>query len=225
MCIKFKKTVALIIANTNHSLYDIATDGTSPAIVESEIIRRVEAHTGRRADNWQVTVTSHVSPDKKQPTMQLITLSHIADRVFVLANALVVEAEPNLPVLLRKISAYAPKLSRNVRGTEYDYVDFGVRVGMSLDKQGAAMGVVVEIEYRPCSSTSDCELLIAELMDRIAAPLVPPPQASEDPDVSKAATSAYTYVRVELDPNKFSPKDLIPFSDRTEALMYAKLLT
>lgn len=193
-------------------------------MVQREIIRRVEAHTGRRTGNWEVTISSHSSPDKKRPTIQIITLSSQPKRIYILAGIILTDTEPAFVALMRKISAYAPKTSRSVRGVLYDFADFGVAVGMSFDKHGSPTGVIVEIEYRPCAATSECEQLIGDLMEKIAAPLVPPPQASQDPAVSVAATTAYNYGRVMLDGKKVAAKDLVPFSTRTTALLYAKLL-
>jgi len=119
---------------------------------------------------------------------------------------------------------YQPRLTRAIRGSEYDFVDFCLRVGLSFDRHNAPTGVVVEIEYRPCPVTTDCAGLIAELMKRIAAPLVPPPQPSQDPTASVAATTAYNYNRVEVDSTTYNDRDLSPFSHRTAALLYAKLL-
>ncbi|PXF47959.1 Mediator of RNA polymerase II transcription subunit 20 [Gracilariopsis chorda] len=205
-------------------VYDISTEGKSPAMVEREIIRRIEAHTGRRLTSWQVTVSFHTNPDKKRPTIEIVSLPDIKDRVFLISPPLVTEAQPTLVPLLRRISNYSPKYNRSARGLQFDFVDFLVRVGMSFDRHGGATGVVVQIEYRPCSYTADCERLIAELMERIAAPLVPPPQANHDPGISAAATTSYNYTRVDVDATKFNDKDLMPFSHRTEALLFAKLL-
>ncbi|KAI0561530.1 Mediator complex subunit Med20 [Gracilaria domingensis] len=193
-------------------------------MVQREIIRRIEAHTGRKSSTWQVTVSIHTTPDKKRPSIELVTLPDVTNRVYIISPPLVTEAEPAVTALLRRISPYVPKVSRSARGWEYDFVDFSVRVGMSFDRHGGATGVVVEVEYRPCSYTADCESLIAELMERIAAPLVPPPQANSDPGISAAATTPYNYNRIEIDSKKFIEKDLVPFSQRTEALLFAKLL-
>lgn len=192
-------------------------------MVEREIIRRVEAHTGRKVGTWQVALALHATPDKKRPTVEIVTLPEV-DKMFVISNNLITEAETPFVSLIRKISTYAQKSSRQIKGTEYDFVDFAVKVGMSFDKHGSTKGVVVEIEYRPCPVTADCEQLIGELMERVAAPLVPPPQAGQDPAVSVAATTAYNFMRIEVDPKKFNVKDLVPFTKRTEALLYAKLL-
>ncbi|CAN8072155.1 unnamed protein product [Agarophyton chilense] len=205
-------------------VYDIATEGTSPAMVQREIIRRIKAHTGRQTGSWQVTVSIYTNPDKTRPPIELVTLPDVANRQYIISPPLVTEAEPTIAVLLHRISTYAPKVNRAARGSEFDFVDFSVRVGMSFDRHGGATGVVVQVEYRPCSYTADCESLIAELMERIAAPLVPPPQASSDPGISAAATTAYNYNRIEVDVKKFNEKDLMPFSKRTEALLFAKLL-
>lgn len=205
-------------------------------MVEREIIRRVEAHTGRKTGTWDVSVSFHAAPQRKRgasdqaqshPPIEIVSLSSQPKKIYLLAGNLIVETEPAFVPMMRKISIYAPKVSRSVRGATYDFVDFAVSVGMSFDKHGSATGVVVEIEYRPCPITTECEKLIGELMEKIAAPLVPPPpppHATQDREVSAAATTAYNYTRVEVDSAKVSAKDLVPFSNVTSALLYAKLL-
>lgn len=154
----------------------------------------------------------------------MVTLPDVPNRIYFISPPLVTEADPALIPLMRRICSYTPKFNLCARGEQYDFVDFSVRVGMSFDRHGSAKRVIVEIEYQPCSFADDCENLIAELMQRIAAPLVPPPQVNQDPGVGAAAGTTYKCDRVQIDANIYNPKDLTPFSYRSEALLYAKLL-
>lgn len=164
--------------------------------------------------------------DKKRPTLEVVSLSDVDARLFALIHlgATVIETDRSFVPMVKRISSYQHRLTKTIRGAEYDFVDFCVRVGLAFDRHNAAKGVIVEIEYRPCPVAADCERLIEELMGKIAAPLVPPPQSSQDRSVSDAAMAAYSYKRVELDTKTLNVKDLNPFSHRTGALLYAKLL-
>lgn len=193
-------------------------------MAQREIIRRVEAHTGRKVGDWEVSSAMYAMADKKRPPIEVVSFSDVESRLFVLVNSVLTETDHGFLQVVRKISAYQPRLMRTIKGSEYDFVDFCVRVGLAFDRHNAATGVVVEIEYRPCPVTEDCERLIGELMERIAAPLVPPPQTGTDPSVNVAATTAYSYKRVELEAAKVPKDDLMPFSNRTGALLYAKML-
>eukprot|EP00177_Eucheuma_denticulatum_P002075 GFKZ01003710.1.p1 GENE.GFKZ01003710.1~~GFKZ01003710.1.p1 ORF type:complete len:212 (-),score=28.94 GFKZ01003710.1:279-914(-) len=205
-------------------IYDIAIENTSASMAEREIIRRVEAHTGRRVDRWEVSCSLYSSNDKKRPALEIVSFSDVSSKLFTRFKGMVMESDQGFLNVVRKMSGYQLRSTRLIKGAEYDFVDFRVRVGVVMDRHGIPKGVVVEIEYRPCPVTADCERLIGELMERIAAPLVPPPQTSGDPAVSAAATTAYNYNRVELDVSTVNPKDLNPFSHRTAAILYAKLL-
>lgn len=205
-------------------IYVINTDCSSPAMAEREIIRRVEANTGRHAGSWEASVSIHATNDKTRPQIEIVSFSDLPTRLFLLFNNTAIETEPGMIPLLQKVSTFSSRLTRSVRGTEYDFEDFCIRVGLCFDRHNAAKGVVVEIEYRPCQSIAECEMLIAELMDKIAAPLVPPPQANQDPSVNTAAFTNYNCNKVTLDTESLNPKDLNPFSNRTSAFMYAKLL-
>lgn len=205
-------------------IYDIAIENSSPSMAEREIIRRVEAHTGRRVDDWQISCSIYSTTDKKRPSLEVVSFSDVESKLYTRFNGMIMESDHGFLNVIRKMSGYQVRSTRTIKGTEYDFVDFCVRVGLVFDRHTSPKGVVVEIEYRPCPVTVDCERLIGELMERIAAPLVPPPQTSGDPSVSAAATTAYNYNRLELDMARVNPKDLSPFSHRTAAILYAKLL-
>lgn len=192
-------------------------------MAQREIIRRVEAHTGRKVGSWDVSSTAFVMTDKKRPPIDMISFSDVEGRLFVLVNSVLTEMDQTFMQVVRKISAYQPRGVRTIKGSAFDFGDFCVRVGLAF-RQHSATGVVVEIEYRPCPVTDDCERLIDELMERIAAPLVPPPQTSGDPSVSVAATTAYSFKRVDSEGTNWCKDDMVPFSNRTAALLYAKLL-
>lgn len=193
-------------------------------MAEREIIRRVEAHTGRKVGDWQVSSTVYATPDKKRSQIEVVSFSDIGSKRYVLFNSIVTETDPGFEQFMKKMSAYQHRYTRMIKGSEYDFVDFCVRVGLAFDRHTAPTGVVVEIEYRPCPMATDCELLIGELMEKIAAPLVPPPQMNGDASISAAATTAYNYKRVECDTSNVNAKDFCPFSLRSAAILYAKLL-
>jgi TATA-binding related factor (TRF) of subunit 20 of Mediator complex len=223
------------------SLYNVRIEGNAtPASVEKEVVRRVRAHTGRRTGAWEVSLAILATPDKSAPTLAVVTLSDVPGRRFVLSPStlLVAEVGDSFPSMLKKLSSYAPRSTRVVRGAAYDFADLVVRVGISFDR-GAPAGVVVEIEYRPCADVGACASLVTELMDRIAAPLVPPPLAGQDPSASAAATAAYAYERVlapeteaEDDGDDVGERDATednpprrPFSNHDAARLFVNLLS
>lgn len=206
-------------------MFDIETRGTPPGIVEREIVRRIEAHTGRKSGRWEVAVSVYGPEEKKRAPIEAVTFSDVKDRVFILLPSVVTEVEPAMLSLMTKISPYKLRVKRAVRGDEFDFEDFCFRVGVSFDRHNSPAGVAVEVEYRPCIALSECEGLILELMGRIVAPLVPPPHLGQDPSVSAAATTQYAYKTIKLDDKKVRPSDVHPYSHRTSALIFAKLLT
>ena len=103
-------------------------------------------------------------------------------------------------------------------------MDFIARVGLTFTKNNEAGGVAVEIEYAPCSVVDDCSDLIGELMGRIAASLVPPPQAGNDLTAAKAATMTFNFTSVSVDYEKYLSNDKPFFTSRHAMLLYRKLL-
>lgn len=239
-------------------------------MIEREIVRRVEANTGRKSGRWEVNVyiyattnnpasaagggasngvvpgTGGDSGGKPSPAQQqqqqrriveTISLSDVPEKLYLVLGSGVgsavptpptgattyghmCEVEPAMLPLMAKISPLRQRARRFVKGDEYDFEDFCVRVGVSFDRHNSPAGVVVEIEYRPCAYVHECHAIIAELMERIAAPLVPPPLPSADPVVSAAANKQYVYKAVKLDDKKIRKSDLAPFSNRTTAWLY-----
>lgn len=206
-------------------LYNIGLErGAGPAAVEKELVRRVMAHTGRRVGAWEVTCTAMNAADKKRPSLEIVSMSDALERRFVVSQGMVSEVGEGFPSLLKKVSKYEQRSSRAVRGAAFDFVDLIVRVGLSFDK-GAPSGVVFEIEYLPCNYADDCADLVREFMSKIAAPLVPPPQAGQDSSVNDAASTCYTYERVTADMAKLLPNEPRAFSHRHAAVLYVKLLS
>ncbi len=204
------------------SLFKVLLENTTAAIAEREIVRRVEAHTGRRTGSWEVQYAQYATPDKR-PTLEILSSSENPERRVVMFGPRVLEGEEALPTQLQKLATYSPRAMRTIRGAEYDFVDFRVRVGLVFDKNNAASGVAVEIEYAPCLVADDCTALITELMERIAASLVPPPQAGQDSLATKAATTNFKFSRVEVDFKKHLQLEKPYFTLRHSMLLYRKL--
>lgn len=157
--------------------------------------------------------------------MELVSMSGAAGVRYVVADGLVAEVGDGFPALLRKVSRYEPRAARTVRGAVYDFDDLLVRVGLTFEKT-SPLGVVVEIEMRPCDVAEACAEMCAELMDKIAGPLVPPPQAGQDINANAAATTLYTYQRVTVDIKKLLPDEPERvFTNRHAAVLYVKLLS
>lgn len=197
-------------------------ESTTAPVAERELVRRVEAHTGRKTGAWDVQYSQY-SASGKRPPLELLYSTETPDRRVAMFGTRVLEAEDGLSTQLQKLAAYAPRVVRSLRGAEYDFVDFRVRVGLIMDRAASGSGVAVEIEYAPCQVATDCTALISELMDRIAAALVPPPQAGQDSQATKAASTNFRFVRVDVDFAKYLPKESKFFTIRHSMLLYRQL--
>lgn len=209
------------------SLYSISLErGTTPAAAEKELVRRVLAHTGvRDAAAWEVTATVHAPADRARAPLTVVSMSDAPPgRRYVSGPGLVAEAGAGLGALLRKASRYEPRPQRAIRGAAFALADLQVRVGLSFDR-GAPVGVVVEVEVRPCARAPACARLAEELMEKITAPLVPPPAAGHDAAANAAATTLYAFEHLKLDLEKVLPGEPLDFSFRHAALLYAKFLS
>lgn len=168
----------------------------------------------------------HAPSEKKRLPLEVIALSDAPDRLYTLINkgATICEADPAFLPMIKRISTYQHKLTRTIRGTEYDFFDFCVKVGLVFDRHDSAYGMVLEIEYRPCVVAKDCEMMATELMEKLAGHLVPPPQKGRDRRNSEVSVLRFDYKKIDLDEKKLNPKELVPFSHRTTALLYAHYL-
>jgi len=189
------------------------------AQVHKELQRRVEAHTGRRVGRWQVSTQQYVSKGNVRPPIVVFTTSEEPNSRYLLTGKHVIATDDGLSALLSKIPALTPKQSFMVKGTEYDLVDFTVRVGMVFEKSGPT-SPVVEIGYLPCSVVDNCVGLITELMEKIAAPLVAPQDSRQDSQATAAAETNYKFTLVADDFQKVEGLADMPFSMRHTALLY-----
>lgn len=165
------------------------------------------------------------APDRKKPPLEMVSISGTPGVRYVVTDGLVAEVGDGFPALLKKTSRYDQRSARTVRGAVYDFDDLLVRVGLTFEKS-APLGVVVEIEARPCGNAEACAEMCAELMDKIAAPLVPPPQAGLDTAANSAATNLYGYQRVTADIKSLLPGEPDKlFTNRHAAVLYVKLLS
>lgn len=184
------------------------------------------AHTGvRDAAPWEVSATVYATPDGARAPLTLVSMSDApAGLRYVAGPAMLAEAGAGLGALLRKASRYEPRPPRAIRGATFALTDLRVRVGLAFDRS-APVGVVVEVEVLPCARVDACDALAAEVMEKIAAPLVPPPTAGQDAAVNIAAATRYAFERVKMDVSKILPGEPLDFSFRHAALLYAKFLT
>lgn len=201
-------------------------NNTTPSIAERELVRRVEAHTGRKIGAWEVTYSLYTPQvSDKRPALETVVSTEMPNVRVLIMGTRVVEAEDIFLAQLGKLADYRPKSARTIRGVAYDFVDFIVRVGLAFDRNNNASGVVVEIEYAPCSVVEDCSLLIEELMVRIAAALVPPPQAGHELMAAKAATTNFRFSPVSVDFKRYAPASDKPYFKLNHSmLLYRKLL-
>lgn len=198
---------------------------TTATIAERELVRRVEAHTGRKIGVWEVTYSLYVHQggDKRVGMETVVSSEKRGVRVLMMGSR-VVEAEDGFIGQLQKLADYRTKSTRSIRGVAYDFVDFVVRVGLAFDRNNNASGVVVEIEYAPCVIVDDCSQLIAELMERIASQLVPPPQAGHESLATKAASTTFRYTAVHVDFKRYIASEKPFFGLRHSMLLYRQLL-
>ncbi len=211
-----------------HSLFQIQVESTTTAsIAERELVRRVEAHTGRRISQWEVTYSLYgpATGSEKRNVLESVTSTETPNRVVLISNTRVVESEDTFCAFqLGKLATYKQRSTRMIRGVAYDFVDFVVRVGLVFDRHNSASGVAVEIEYAPCAVVDDCAELIKELMERIATALVPPPQAGHETMAAKAAATTFRFAPVVVDFKQYFTTEKPFFTLRHSMLLYRKLL-
>lgn len=215
------------------TVFRVKVERNSTAQVERELIRRVEGQAGRPLGSWEVSVVMLAPAEKSRPPMHVVALPNDADppanRRFLLvtqpgALTSIISSDEELPNLLSKVSRYAQKSVRSVRGRAFTLGDFRVRVGIMFDKNAAA-GVCVDIEYLPVSSTSMCVDLAVDMMKRICAPLMAPIDKASDAAVKAVAALEFQYGLVVCDMRKHLPPEQIDdFSETHIALLYRALL-
>ncbi|KAI9505457.1 hypothetical protein GGI25_001038 [Coemansia spiralis] len=126
---------------------------------------------------------------------------------FVMAsNRVVVEAEPEMEsMVLRLKNLWTPRQAARIEGYTYEGDDWVIRTG-NLMVGTSYKGLVIEINYLPCSNPEKTHGLMCELLLMIL-----PPDAQVDANIN------VDYRRANLDPTRMT--------DRHTAYQYVHLFT
>ncbi|KAJ2161773.1 hypothetical protein GGF46_001192 [Coemansia sp. RSA 552] len=126
---------------------------------------------------------------------------------FVMAsNRVVVETEPEMEsMVLRLKNLWTPRQMARIEGYSYEGDDWVIRTG-NLMVGTSYKGLIIEINYLPCSNPVQTRGLMRELLVMIL-----PQDAQIDPN------NGVDYQRAALDPNKMT--------DRHTAYQYVHLFT
>ncbi|KAJ2778457.1 hypothetical protein H4R18_004584 [Coemansia javaensis] len=142
-------------------------------------------------------------------SMYVVVLGEGAARrqYFVMAsNRVVVEAEPEMESMIQRLkNLWAPRQSARIEGYAYEGDDWIIRAG-NLQVGGSYKGMLIEINYLPCSNPEQTRGLMRELLGMILPP-----------DAQIESSSDIDYRRASLDP--------LRMTDRHTAYQYVNLFT
>jgi len=185
-------------------VYRLSVESYDATALEKEILRRIEAHSGRRksgtckasftqfAFGTTVATQSQLPPSTDNTPISStlktgilqglyeLTLSEAPRQIFLFAlhptarAVQLLHASSEMHALLPRISNVSEKHKKSTFGMLYDLADFTLRVCLLMDKS-KAMGVVLDVEYGACDSLAECFELLDELVSRLCAPLVAAP--------------------------------------------------
>ncbi|KAJ1723971.1 hypothetical protein LPJ53_001727 [Coemansia erecta] len=129
-------------------------------------------------------------------SMYLVARGQGAQRrqFFVMAsNRVVVETEPEMEsIVLRLKNLWTPRQSARIEGYSYEGDDWVIRTG-NLMVGTSYKGLIIEINYLPCSNPEQTRGLMRELLVMIL-----PPDAQVD------ANNGVDYRRASLDPHRMT---------------------
>mmetsp|Transcript_16529 Transcript_16529/g.33780 ORF Transcript_16529/g.33780 Transcript_16529/m.33780 type:complete len:222 (-) Transcript_16529:2649-3314(-) len=215
-------------------LYRIKAERNATSQVERELGRRVEAQSATPLGAWEISMATYVATEKNRPPIHILSVSRDIDTTgsgsFVVVTAggngmppQLLSADGELPHLIPKISKYAHKAHRVVKGRAFSLSDFRVRVGLVFEKTNT-VGVSVEIEYLPGTTTAQASGLCEALLRRICAPLMLPSDGPNDAAMQQLSSTEFQFSPVAPDSRKFAPSTLDECSDKYVALLYRALL-
>ncbi|KAI9468345.1 hypothetical protein LPJ78_002561 [Coemansia sp. RSA 989] len=126
---------------------------------------------------------------------------------FVMAsNRVVIETEPEMEsIVVRLKNLWTPRQTARIEGYSYEGDDWIIRTG-NLMVGTSYKGLIIEINYLPCSNPEQTRGLMRELLMMIL-----PPDAQIDPN------NTVDYQRASLDPERMT--------DRHTAYQYVNLFT
>ncbi|KAJ1840616.1 hypothetical protein LPJ70_004574 [Coemansia sp. RSA 2708] len=166
----------------------------------------VERQQLKVADTPTHTRTRGTASDQ---SMYLVVRGQGASRrqYFVMAsNRVVVETEPEMEsVVVRLKNLWTPRQTARIEGYSYEGDDWVIRTG-NLMVGTSYKGLIIEINYLPCSNPEETRGLMRELLMMIL-----PPDAQIDPN------NGVDYRRAALDPDRMT--------DRHTAYQYVNLFT
>lgn len=106
--------------------------------------------------------------------MQYLDLSHHPGKRFCLVDKTIVTIDPEFETILttKLQGLWGMRQTLKAEGLVYDLEDFKLRIA-TLTQGSIMKGVLVEVEYLPCSSLDQGEPVIRDLMEQIELPTGP----------------------------------------------------
>ncbi|KAJ2522721.1 hypothetical protein H4217_000554 [Coemansia sp. RSA 1939] len=170
-----------------HSTHNFAAQQNIKLPSSSDPVRR------REAEGRGMGAVGGTASDQ---SMYLVVRGQGAGRrqFYVMAsNRLVVETEPEMEaVVLRLKNLWAPRQAARIEGYSYEGDDWVIRTG-NLMVGTSYKGLVIEINYLPCSNPDQTRGLMRELLLMIL-----PPDAHVDANIG------VDYARAGLDPTRMT---------------------
>ncbi|KAF3906548.1 hypothetical protein ABW20_dc0107711 [Dactylellina cionopaga] len=129
---------------------------------------------GARPSPSTATSTSSLSSSSttSQPRfMQYLDLSHHPGKRFCLVDKTIVTIDPEFEqILTSKLQGlWAMRQTLKAEGSGFELEDFRIRIA-TLSQGSVIKGVLVEVEYLPCSNLSQGEAVIRDFLDQLELP-------------------------------------------------------
>eukprot|EP01104_Vermistella_antarctica_P002471 TRINITY_DN12711_c0_g1_i1.p1 TRINITY_DN12711_c0_g1~~TRINITY_DN12711_c0_g1_i1.p1 ORF type:complete len:219 (+),score=29.33 TRINITY_DN12711_c0_g1_i1:235-891(+) len=139
----------------------------------ADVLKRTEYLCATRTGSWEFSCSflkpKNLSafPVNGARELYVVSLGEAPDRLFLLAQSVVLEAEPSMQYILDKISLYSEKQRADIKGHTFAVGDFIIRVGTVM-QANVEKGIIAEIEYLPCTSPNGGVEVLDEFISNFA---------------------------------------------------------
>ncbi|ORX95332.1 TATA-binding related factor [Basidiobolus meristosporus CBS 931.73] len=161
--------------------------------------RIVKVYHGKISGRWNLSckVYRDTNPINKMGTGKLLYLvyhSSYPSSVFSMIDGVIVEADRELDFIVNKLkNIWVTRQNLQVEGYSFDIGDFVLRAG-NIMVGSSYKGMMIEIEYKPCSIPTQCNDIFSEFLQNV----IPP-------GAKYSLETDYKYESVGLSSETFSP--------------------
>eukprot|EP01114_Cavostelium_apophysatum_P023362 TRINITY_DN8772_c0_g1_i1.p1 TRINITY_DN8772_c0_g1~~TRINITY_DN8772_c0_g1_i1.p1 ORF type:complete len:204 (+),score=12.87 TRINITY_DN8772_c0_g1_i1:22-633(+) len=141
----------------------------------SDLQRRLETlYPDKKAEKWTVNCALYLTakPSPAPQDAKDMFIVHFDDKpkkCYLVVKNNILEADRDIAAMLEKMKLFKLRQAVAIAGFQYKIGDFVLRIGTIL-LASSTKGVVIELEYLPCTIPNKCGELMEEFFEAVLGP-------------------------------------------------------